>query len=187
MARCLMAPSHYLNQCWLIIRGVLWYSENSFAGIAQGINSGYEFEKDILKIIFKSPRGQWVNPLCAELFWRNRNMYLHIIYTSLKCHGVVSWTPHLWKPSTHLWYTVNTKAVMQTQGISSHNVDLVCPQKSSPTWSGLTHWGRDKMAAISQTTFSSEFSWMKMYEFRLRFQWSLFLGVQATISQHWFR
>ena len=61
MACCLTAPSHYLNQCWLIIRGVLWHtSESSFAGIAQGIDSGYEFEKDILKNIFKSPRGQWV-------------------------------------------------------------------------------------------------------------------------------
>ena len=61
MACCLTAPSHYLNQCWLIIRGVLWHSsENSFTGIAQGIDSGYEFEKDILKNIFKSPRGQWV-------------------------------------------------------------------------------------------------------------------------------
>ena len=61
MACCLTAPSHYLNQCWLIIRGVLWHtSESSFAGIAQGIDSGYEFEKYILKNIFKSPRGQWV-------------------------------------------------------------------------------------------------------------------------------
>ena len=61
MACCLTAPSHYLNQCWLIVRGVLWHtSESSFAGIAQGIDSGYEFEKDILKNIFKSPRGQWV-------------------------------------------------------------------------------------------------------------------------------
>ena len=61
MACCLTAPSHYLNQCWLITRGVLWHtSESSFAGIAQGIDSGYEFEKDILKNIFKSPRGQWV-------------------------------------------------------------------------------------------------------------------------------
>ena len=24
MSCCLMAPSHYLNQCWLIIKGVLW-------------------------------------------------------------------------------------------------------------------------------------------------------------------
>ena len=65
MACCLTAPSHYLKQCWLIIRGVLWHtSESSFAGIVQGIDSGYEFEKDILKHIFKSPRGQWVNCHC---------------------------------------------------------------------------------------------------------------------------
>ena len=51
----------------------------------------------------------------------------------------------------------------------------------------LTHWDRDKMAAIFQTKFSSGFSWMKMYEFRLTFHWSLFLAVQFTIFQHWFR
>ena len=36
--------------------------------------------------------------------------------------------------------------------------------------SGLvTHWGRDKMAAISQTTFSSALSCMKMFECRFEF------------------
>ena len=39
----------------------------------------------------------------------------------------------------------------------------------------LTHWGRDKMAAISQTTFSNAFSSMKMFEFRLQFQWLKFV------------
>ena len=29
----------------------------------------------------------------------------------------------------------------------------------------LAHWGRDKMAAISKTTFANAFSWMKMDEF----------------------
>ena len=51
----------------------------------------------------------------------------------------------------------------------------------------LTHLGRDKMAAISQTTFPNAFPWMKMYEFRIRFHWILFPGVQLTIFQHWFR
>ena len=51
----------------------------------------------------------------------------------------------------------------------------------------LTHWGRDKMVAIFQTTFSNTFSWMKMHEFRLSFHWRLFPRVQLTISQHWFR
>ena len=50
---------------------------------------------------------------------------------------------------------------------------------------GLTHWGRDKMDAISQTTLS--FLWIQMLEFLLKFHWSLFLGVQLTIFQHWFR
>ena len=52
---------------------------------------------------------------------------------------------------------------------------------------GLSHWGRDEIDAILQTTFSETFSWLKMCEFRLKFQWSLFLRVQLTISQHWFR
>ena len=50
----------------------------------------------------------------------------------------------------------------------------------SPT---LTHWFRDKMAAVSQTTHSNAFSWMKMLEFQLRFHWSLFLRVQLTIQK----
>ena len=51
----------------------------------------------------------------------------------------------------------------------------------------LTHWGRDKMAAIFQTTLSNAFSWMKMLEFRLKYHWSLFLRFEFTIFQHWLR
>ena len=40
---------------------------------------------------------------------------------------------------------------------------------------------RNKMAAIAQTTFSNKFSWMKMYQFRLRFHWNLFLRFESTI------
>ena len=50
----------------------------------------------------------------------------------------------------------------------------------------LTHWGRDKMDAIPQMTFSSAFSWMKMFKFPLKFHWSFFLRVQITIFHHWF-
>ena len=51
----------------------------------------------------------------------------------------------------------------------------------------LTHGGRDKMAATSQPTFSNAFCCMKMYEFRLKFHRSLFLGVELTLFQHWLR
>ena len=40
----------------------------------------------------------------------------------------------------------------------------------------LTQWGRDKMAAIFQTTFSNSFTWMKMHEFQIRFYWRLSQG-----------
>ena len=43
------------------------------------------------------------------------------------------------------------------------------------------------MNNISQTTFSNFFSSMKMFEFRLKFHWSLLPRVQLTIFQHWFR
>ena len=51
----------------------------------------------------------------------------------------------------------------------------------------LTHWGREEMDTISQTTFSDACSWMKMHEFRLKFHWSLLLRFELTIFQHWFR
>ena len=57
----------------------------------------------------------------------------------------------------------------------------------SPGIDGLTHWGRGKMAVISQTTLSSAFSWDKLSEFQLKFHWPLFPRVQLTIFQHCFR
>ena len=51
----------------------------------------------------------------------------------------------------------------------------------------LPHLPLDKMAAIWQTIFSNAFLWMKKYEYGLKCHWSLFLRVQLTIFQHWFR
>ena len=79
MACCLTAPSHYLNQCWLTIRVVLWHSsEGNFSGNAQDICPGYEFENLWFKITVT--KGQWVNkshdsflsitgPLCGQGHW----------------------------------------------------------------------------------------------------------------------
>ena len=46
----------------------------------------------------------------------------------------------------------------------------------------LTQWGQEKTDAISQTTFSSVFSWMKTIDFRSKFHWSLILRVQLKLS-----
>ena len=57
----------------------------------------------------------------------------------------------------------------------------------SGSWRCLPYWGRDKMDAILQETFSNAFSWMKMLEFRVKFHWILLLSFKLTIFQHWFR
>ena len=46
----------------------------------------------------------------------------------------------------------------------------------------LTHWSRDKMTAIFQTTFFKCISWMKMYGFRLNFHWRSFQGSNQQYS-----
>ena len=48
----------------------------------------------------------------------------------------------------------------------------------------LTHLPLDKMTAIPQTASSNAFS---NIVFQFKFYWSLFLAVQLTISQHYFR
>ena len=52
---------------------------------------------------------------------------------------------------------------------------MACKSLLQAMMTALTHWGRDKMAAIFRTTFLNAFSWMKMLKFRLRNHWNLFL------------
>ena len=42
-------------------------------------------------------------------------------------------------------------------------------------------------ADVFHTTFSAAFSWMKMFEIWIQFDWSSFLKIQMTMIQHWFR
>ena len=53
----------------------------------------------------------------------------------------------------------------------------------------LTHIAHTNWQSFWQTTFSNAFSWMEMIEFRFKLhsKCSMFLTVQLTISQHWFR
>ena len=56
LACCLMAPSHYLNQCCLLIKEVLWpYSTANTPDTILYMFDNYNF-----KITAISPRGQWV-------------------------------------------------------------------------------------------------------------------------------
>ena len=61
MACCLTAPSHYLNQCWLIISKVLWHSsEDIIIRWFEDSNQESEIENHIFKITLRSPKSQWI-------------------------------------------------------------------------------------------------------------------------------
>ena len=80
MACCLTAPSHYLNQCWLIFSEDLNDSPvGNFTGSAQDTYPWYEFGDYWFDITAPSLRGQWVNPLHAKFFRGNINIYLHFM------------------------------------------------------------------------------------------------------------
>ena len=69
-------------------------------------------------------------------------------------------------------YDVNT---------AEQNTTKTCVYFMVYSLSILTHWGRDKMASIFQTTFSKAFSSKKTYDFRLRFHWNLFLRFELKM------
>ena len=80
------------------------------------------------------------------------------------------------------WFVVCHSSVLQSPKICQ----IIPPPQFNILKSTSTHWGRDKMAAFSQTTHSNEFSGMKILEFRLNFHWNLFLRVLSTIFHYWF-
>ena len=114
----------------------------------------------------------WINSREAGDWRRLRHHYDVIIIVLPVCMGSLK-RQSLWGGCIDSWLDLSCTASMcSLRWTSSH-----WKKKRDIR---LTHWGRDKMDAISQTTFSSTFSWMKMFEFRLKFHWSLFLWVELT-------
>ena len=102
------------------------------------------------------------------------------------------WLNVNWTLRNKLHWYFNRHSIIFIEEFTFENVVCDFPAKlSRGRWVNcvchLTHWGRDEIDEILQTTFSNAFSWMKMYWFRLRFHWNLFPIVQLTIFQHWFR
>ena len=62
MVCCLTAPSHYLNQCWIIISKILLHSsDGNFTRDTSVINDLNQHENYSYKMSLKSPRPQWNN------------------------------------------------------------------------------------------------------------------------------
>ena len=123
MACCLTAPSHYLNQCWLNITGVLWHSlKGRNTGNAHKSYYYDRFENYTLK--FKATSHQEVNPLHAKFFKGNKKIYLHFMsFFHIDMAQVVEILPQVWQELTYstraYWfYIVNIMGayVLGTQG-----------------------------------------------------------------------
>ena len=80
-----------------------------------------------------------------------------------------------------------TPSSQKTKHVTKNWCYLIWIGRSRNEHGDLTHRGRDEIDNISQTTSSSAFSWIKMFELWLKFQWSLFPRVQLATFQHWFR
>ena len=89
MACCLMSPSQYLNQWWLIITGILWHShESNFIKIAHELKIHFE-------IITTSPRSQQVKSLrLSKLLWFYMFRHQAIAWTMVTehCLGLMAFT-----------------------------------------------------------------------------------------------
>ena len=134
-----------------------------------------------------SIRDNWPSQLRFKLF----GCLFHGRFSSQMSWGVST----AWKPKSNLscsvrWDVYTAGEIGNTENTTAYSVWYL--QENTRCWcfhikSAKTHCGRDKMDGIFQTPFSNAFSWMKKYEFQLRFHWSLFLKLQLTILQHCFR
>ena len=81
----------------------------------------------------------------------------------------------MWMLTLSLWKHQGWLSVLH---FLSYCAILLSYQQMSLDWMDqLTHCPLDKMAAISQTTCSNAFSWMKIFEFQIKFLWNVFFGV----------
>ena len=112
MARCLTAPSHYLNQCWHIISKVHWHSSEPIS-------------REILQ------------PSITKINWKVTYLKFH-----LNLSGVNELNPPI-LATIAVNYFIGGKFRLMFEAFGMEYT--------------LTHWGRDKMAAISQTAISNAF------------------------------
>ena len=78
------------------------------------------------------------------------------------------------KQSCRRWFETPSHTLWRHCNVNANEFNLACHlgdhySTYCPCALSLTHWGRDKMTAILQPTLTNAFSWMKIFEFRLKF------------------
>ena len=136
MACCLAAPSHYLNQCWLISK-VPWYSPQGTAiKKFEDTNQWNKIENLIYKITSRSPKGQWVK---HTPFYKDLKMSLHHTYP---CPTLVN--PHSLMPPPYwdlagsvyhvIWGQTGETGITLIQGIICQTLVILLNQMQGTKW-----------------------------------------------------
>ena len=95
MACCLMAPSHYLNQCWLIIYGILWSSvvwQQFFRK-----RSRYQFKFKNCCHISQGTKSQYSSDevrfkLCRPTFWKQCLFHVNPFHVTHLMYGYLRYS-----------------------------------------------------------------------------------------------
>ena len=103
------------------------------------------------------------------------------------------WMPVYCRCCNHGQSVTSGKQIMHTYWYGVHRISGFLSYHYSldsnivPRFSGLNTLRPRLNGRHFTDDISNEFSWMKMYEYWLKFHWILFPRVQWTISQHWSR
>ena len=139
------APSHYLNQCWLIIRKVHWHSsERNFKRNMSAISHlRLACTNNLSKISFKFPRGQWLKLLTVS----GSHLQLQVGYADTKHYDSIA--PVNNGVSNHWQLDCWFNSLLR---LTSRNcLALLTLGEMNPLPSN-----------ILQTTFPNTFPWMKI-------------------------
>ena len=131
MACCLTAPSHYLNQCWLIIGKVQWpLSDGNHKRGTSAMNHLYKLEeKNLSKISLKYARGQWLTINKCVWLWCQADWFCEVpayqitVLTASMFHSIIVCS--VWINWLHCFSTLNLRATRYHRAISRHTLFII--------------------------------------------------------------
>ena len=104
MAWCLTAPSHYLNQCWLIISKAEWHSsKGKFTRYTSAINHWNCMDYKYLKYHSNFPGANVLRPQCFQGF--TSQWHYELIFESCENFCGAIWAPSQYKDRLiYVWW-----------------------------------------------------------------------------------
>ena len=153
LACCLTAPSHYLNQCWLIISEVLWHApQRNFTAIDQVDILYNELENYNFEITATSLRGQWVKDCIVQ--WLLYARFTADV-SSLSCEST-QFRGHFiqvsyWQHAKWNQYKVTTELHGLSRQVVFHNTEnmILSENDSEPRkWCNLCDFGKTSPVAL---------------------------------------